>query len=430
MDKREREHLRYWLKKFGYQLTSNGHQTRTHPDRRGFRITYIESGEIVLGENYDLSIVDVRNFVKKEYGCWSKKKQEKKRLALIKKQAGGSKRIAVMPGGWIVTNDKRAIRALEEYENLSDIDMAEVMYRAYRPYACPSFSRVWPKDGDSKNLTDWNLVSDADETDLPPDIVPITSQRRIWHNDKRTFIKLPIRNELFFTTYDPELFKILCSPELSGWYIQTQKRKTKTAFRLYCRVQGQIVSLAEIVALWNQGGMSPDNITRSVREGKEWLRNEGLEVDHLKDNPKNNCPHNLCIMADKSNHAKLDSVTGIMLPYVFLPVKVGNEFRVLCGKADYSAVSDDYGLESLQMISCRGIEQFLDFLKAFKETIKQNGDMLPRPEDQTVTNCVAQMLVDDGELYHDEKYNPIEQLLRADSSDFTPWNGVFDEISG
>ena len=430
MDKREREHLRYWLKKFGYQLTSNGHQTKIYPDRRGFRITNIESGEIILGRNYDLSIVDVGNFLKKEYERWSNEKREEKRLAQISKRAGGSKKIAVMHGGWIVTNDKRAIRALGEHENLADDNIAEVMYRAYRPYACPSFSRVWPKDGDSRNLTDWNLVSDADETDLPPGIIPVTSQRRIWHNDKRIFIKLPIRDELFFTAYDPELFQMLCSPELSGWYIQTQKRKTKTAFRLYCRVQGQIVSLAEIVALWNQGGISPDDITRSIREGKEWLRNEGLEVDHLKDNAKNNCPHNLCIMADKSNHAKLDSVTSIMLPYVFLPVKVGNEFRVLCGKADYSTVSDDYGLESLQMISCRGIGRFLDCLKAFKEAVKQNGDMLPRPEDQTVTNCVAQMLVDDGELYQNGKYNPIEQLLRADSNEFTPWNGVFDGISG
>ena len=72
----------------------------------------------------------------------------------------------------------------------------------------------------------------------------------------------------------------------------------------------------------------------------------------------------------------------------------------------------------------------MDCLKAFKEAVKQNGDMLPRPEDQTVTNCVAQMLVDDGELYQNGKYNPIEQLLRADSNEFTPWNGVFDGISG
>ena len=190
MDKREREHLRYWLKKFGYQLTSNGHQTKIYPDRRGFRITNIESGEIILGKNYDLSIVDVGNFLKKEYERWSNEKREEKRLAQISKRAGGSKKIAVMHGGWIVTNDKRAIRALGEHENLADDNIAEVMYRAYRPYACPSFSRVWPKDGDSRNLTDWNLVSDADETDLPPGIIPVTSQRRIWHNDKRIFIKL------------------------------------------------------------------------------------------------------------------------------------------------------------------------------------------------------------------------------------------------
>ena len=108
---RERERLRYWLKKFGCQLTSNGHQMRGHPDRRGFRITKIESGEIIQGKNYDLSIADVGNFLKEEYERWSNEKREEKRLAKISKQAGGSKKIAVMPGGWIITNDKRAIRA-------------------------------------------------------------------------------------------------------------------------------------------------------------------------------------------------------------------------------------------------------------------------------------------------------------------------------
>lgn len=423
--------LRKRLRRYGFSLKKRKtlqSELCSKSRAKGFRITDTMSGAVLYGANYDMPIAEVESFWRKEFEKRDAEKQERDFKKRLKKMNA-----IQLDGGWIVTNDARALQALKDHVaqygsfdadgHGAGGDIAGVMYRAYRPWFCPEFSRVWSIDGDWHNLTDVNLRSDADETTLPDGSIPITKQRRIWHNERRIALKLPIRDELFFMDYSPERFQILCNKALSGWYVQEQIRNTKTAYRLYCRMAGGAASLAEIVALHDAGKINVNDVVGSILAGKRWLRDNDLQVDHLKDNAQNNCGHNICIVKSGLNGGKSDSVTEIMLPYVFLPVRVGNVFRVLCGRAQYHADTNDYGLTTLKMIVCQGADEFFKFIKEFKKVAGANDDMFKRPNDHSLTSCAAQMFADDGREYHGDIYNPVEMLLRASEDEFEHWNG-------
>lgn len=423
--------LRHRLVKFGYRLSKSKTiepdrhiSLKVTPIKRGFRITDINSSTVVAGEKYDFPLEEVEKFWEAKYVDW----QEAKRRERLERMAAKARPKTIqLDGKWTVTNDNRAIRALRDHvEQYGDFDadghgssgdIAEMMYRMYRPYACPKFAKVWPVDGDWSNLTDYNLVSDADDKDLPENVVQITTQRRIWHDEHRIFIKLPIHDDLFFTTFSPKLFQILCSEkELESWYIQKQIRNTKVVHRLYCRVRGKSTSFAEVVALYDDGRIVLDDIAGSILAGKSWLRENNLQVDHLRNNTKNNCQHSIAIMLKSENASKRDIFTRISAPFAFIVVRVEKSFRILLGKF---GTPDEYAC----YIICNGVKQFLECLDAFYKVAKASGEMLPVPEDHSKTNRISQMLQDDGLEYHDGKYNPVEGLLRADNSEFTPWSG-------
>ena len=425
------DYMRERMGKLGYRIIKRSSSQDVQPSgdkRKGFRIVLLDTDDVVAGENYDLSLADVETFWLARYNEKNAGKAEERFRKRLKKMNA-----IQLDGGWIVTNDARALQALKnhiaQYGSFdadghgAGGDIASVMYRAYRPWFCPEFSRVWPIDGDWHNLADVNLRSDADETTLLDGVIPITKQRRIWHDEFRIALKLPIRDELFFMDYSQERFCILCNEVLCGWYVQEQIRNTKTAYRLYCRMDGGAASLAEIVALHDVGKINANDAVGSILAGKRWLRNNDLQVDHLKDNAQNNCSHNLCIVKSGLNGGKSDSVTEIMLPYVFLPVRVGSMFRVLCGRAQYHADTNDYDLTTLKMIVCQGEEQFFKFVKEFKKVAETNRDMHKRPSDHNLTSCAAQMFADDGQEYHGDIYNPVEMLLRAREDEFEHWDG-------
>lgn len=428
--------LRKRLNRFGYRLSKRkAIQPGPHfinlkqtPKLKGFKITDNSSGSIVTGENYNLSIDEVERFWSKEYEQWCAERRERKRQKEQEKAAIKARpKTVCVDGGWTVTNDERAIRALKDhitqYGNFNADghgaggDIWNVMYQAYRPWCCPEFSQVWPVDGDWHNLTDLNLRSDADEATFPDGIVPITIQRRIWHNEYRIVVKLSIYDNLFFTAYSSEMFQLLCNKkELKSWYIQEQIRNTKTVYRLHCRVHGKITAFSELIALFDAGKVDMGNIAESILEGKKWLRGNELQVDHLRDNAGNNCPHSIAIMRDIKNGSKNDIVTRISAPYTFIAVRIGESFRILLGKI---GTPDEY----FRYIICKGAEQFQECLKEFYKVAKDSGEMLPKPKDHTKTVCLSQMLSDNGMEYHGGQYNPIEGLLRAEESMFTLWNG-------
>lgn len=428
--------LRHRFVRFGFRLSKGEtgqpglHHIRLKPTSvcTGFRITDIESDAIVAGQNYDLSIQDVEKFWIDEHNRRETQKRQKRRQKEAERLAAKKRPKTVkIDDRWVITNDARAIKTLNEhisqYGNFdadghgAGGDIATVMYQAYRPYACPKFSRVWPVDGDWRNLTDCNLRSDADEVSFSDGVVPISPQRRIWHNENRIFLKLPLYENLFFTTYSPELFQLICNRrQLGSWYIQKQVRNSKTVHRLHCRVHGKITAFAEVIALYDAGKVDMDNIAGSILEGKQWLRENELQVDHLRDNVGNNCPHSIAIMPNGKNGGKNDIVTRISSPFAFIVVRVGEDFRIILGKF---GTPDEYS----RRILCKGAEQFLECLKIFYKIAKSDGEMLPRPKDHAETACISQMLWDDGLEYHEGQYNPIEWLLQADESDFTPWNG-------
>lgn len=404
--------MRVRLKRFAYRFQKR---------KTGYRIIDDVTGAPVSSDGYTLTFQEVEEFWKQKYDEQCEQKQQKQFEKWLKANK------ATMWNGWIVTDDSRSIKALEEHVakfgdfdadgNGAGGDIFSTMYRAYRPWCCPEFTGTWTKDGDSHNLTDWNLGSNADETNLPDGVVPITKQRRIWHNQHRIFIKLPDREKVFFTNYDPILFQLLCNRDvLSGWYIQEQERKTKAPqYRLYCRVAGKITSLAELVVLFFEKRIDTANAVASIIAGKQWMRENNLQVDHLRDNRSNNCIHNLCIVPATQNGSKSDLVTAINAPYFFVPVQIDGRVQVLCGRGDSEAYN--------AAILCDDSSEFLACIKQFSTWAKGFGDMLQTPSTPDKTACVSEMLQDDGELYHNGQINPIEWLLRADESELTPWNG-------
>ena len=416
--------LRKRFHRIGYRLSKG----KSFNQSSGFRIINAASDAVIAGDDYGLSVREVEEFWLAEYNRRNAEKQ--KRLHERAETVSNKMRpkTVKIDNRWTITNDNRAIRALNDhisrYGNFdahghgTGGDITAVMYRAYRPYACPQFSRVWPIDGNWSNLTDCNLRSDADEATLPDGVVPITTQRRIWHDGFRICVKLPINDQVFFTEWNRELFNILSTRKiLSGWYLQTQCRKTKTALRLYSRISGSIIiSFAGLVALFDAGKVDLNNILGSLLAGKKWMQDNQMQVDHLRDNAANNTTHNLAIMPKHQNGGKSDMVTEITAPFAFIPVRIGESFRILLGK--YTG-EDWYS----RYIICNGVGQFLECLSRFYKIAKDSGEMLPMPEDHAKTSCISQMLCDDGQEYHGEQYNPIEGLLRAEESVFTPWDG-------
>lgn len=83
--------MRKRLKKFGYHLTKrkttlnhNCIELKRGVQKRGFRITELDSGAIVSGEDYGLTIAEVEKFWLKEYERWYAEKRERRLQKYLK----------------------------------------------------------------------------------------------------------------------------------------------------------------------------------------------------------------------------------------------------------------------------------------------------------------------------------------------------------
>lgn len=158
------------------------------------------------------------------------------------------------------------------------------------------------------------------------------------------------------------------------------------------------------------------DLLKSIKDGCDEFSKNNMEVDHLRNNTGNNCFHNLTAMKTADNSAKRDLVVQISFPYFFVPVRVGDKFRILCGKIDGEDIT-------IRRVICQGVDALLDCLRQFRDLAKNSGEMLSRPEDRTKTTCLSQMLMDDGREYHGDQFNIIEGVLRATDDEFIPWTG-------
>lgn len=315
---------------------------------------------------------------------------------------------------WMLDRDMRAVEQIKKhiskYGNFiangdgKNGKLKEVVYRSYRPYGYKD-GKVYLCNGNQFDLTSANLY-------VTGDYVPANQQRLIWHDEHRIWIKLRARDEVFFTEYDERLFFILCNSQLCSWYV-LEKRNTK---RLYCRgkYNGAPIGFSEIVWLYHARKIDTNNLIPSIFNGKRWLSETGLQIDHLRDNQQNNCPHSLAAMTAAQNTAKRNHVGKINLPYVFVPVRTGGSFRIICGQV----AGDD---PQIKYISCRDVESFLDCLAHFRSIAENSGKMLKTPLDATKTNCISRMLMDDGKEDHEGHYNVIEGLLQLQENEFEQW---------
>ena len=327
------------------------------------------------------------------------------------------------------------------------------IYKAYHPYGrdidhtMPKTERyVYLCDGNPYNLTSANLYVYGDE-------VPYNQSRRIWHDEFRIWIKLTNQDRVFFTDYDPALYSLLCNTRLASWYVWREngalpprltgwksKRGTQRKLlkgvsksdvftisdRLFCKIDGYPVGLHTVVWLYHTGKIRVDDLEKSIKNGCKEMSETRLQIDHLRNNIQNNTIHNLTAMERAKNNSKNNLIVQINFPYFFIPVRVDDSFRVMCGKVDGEDVI-------VRRIICRDVDSFLDCLRKFRDVAKSSGEMLPIPEDRTRTVCISQMLIDDGREYHGKQYNVIEALLRASDDEFTAWDGditmVFPSIS-
>ena len=298
-----------------------------------------------------------------------------------------------------------------------------VVYQAYRPYGCildcesnKKERSVYLCDGNPLNLTSANLYVYGDE-------VPYNQCRRIWHDKYRIWIKVASQDPIFFTEYDPALYSILCNTKLASWYVFIGARSSAPE-RLFFRVNGTTpVGLHTLVWLYHTGKLRVDDLEQSIIDGCKELSSNALQIDHLRNNTKNNCFHNLALMKGTDNTSKRDMVVQISVPYFFIPVRVGENYRIMCGKIDKEN-------EVVCRIICHGTDELLDFLKKFRNFAKESGDMRPREKDRTKTACLSEMLIDDGYEYHGDQFNVIEGLLQADEDLFTPYSEIkeFDSL--
>ena len=102
--------MRVRLKKFGYRIVKRK-TIKPSPgstnQSRGFRIVSIDTGDVVNGENYNLSLFNVEAFwlgLRKEQDT---EKQDKEYKKWFKKNHA-----VQMDGGWIITDDDCAISVL------------------------------------------------------------------------------------------------------------------------------------------------------------------------------------------------------------------------------------------------------------------------------------------------------------------------------
>lgn len=142
--------LRKRFHRIGYHLSKG----KAVYQSKGFRIANADSGSVVAGENYDLSIQEAEKFWLDEYNRRYNEKRTRRQERADKMRPKTVK----IDNRWAITNDKRAIRTLNDhiaqYGNFDANghgdggDIATVMYQAYRPYTWPRFNHVWSIDGD------------------------------------------------------------------------------------------------------------------------------------------------------------------------------------------------------------------------------------------------------------------------------------------
>ncbi len=326
---------------------------------------------------------------------------------------------------WMLDRDDRAIRRL-----IDDIEqngafgvrgyqrggkhIKTAAMSAYRPYGYDPAAKVYLCDGDCYNLRSSNLHTIGD-------VVPYTQQRRIWQDGRRIWIKLRTCDDLFFTTFKPDLYALLCNTRLGHWFTNASKRM------LYCRFfsdteKKKQIGLGAIVWFYDHGMIDFDHIEESVLASYAEMKSARLQIDHLRDNRRNCCIHNIAAMPIGLNSRKNDIVTQINDPYLFIPARVDDAFHIVCGRLDRDG-------NSLRAIRCDSIEQFVRCVKQFRDVARANGDMLPEHETKGMTNCIQQRYPDDGKILYNGKCNPISWMLDADASQFQPWDGDFSWLS-
>jgi len=142
----------------------------------------------------------------------------------------------------------------------------------------------------------------------------------IYHDEKRIYLKHNKCEQPFFTNYEPELYVLLTSSFLKFVYIQKKDEPNAVGKLLATALIGDknlLVNLSHIIWAYFSLKMRRDNFAKVLSELREFF-DKGFEIDHLNDDQKNNCIHNINMMYGGNNLSKHNKMSEIQLPYVFV----------------------------------------------------------------------------------------------------------------
>lgn len=300
-------------------------------------------------------------------------------------------------------------KGIRIYTNKKQPSLAKIAYCIYNdiPISKAPNDPIRFLDKDISNCMSENLYSSSES-------VMQTKYRKISNDDMRIYFSFWKCKERYFTDYEQELLELLSSSCFS-WIYTEVKRKDGTCRQvlnaaIYAKgdesLYGTHFHISGIVWAYYNLGMRADNIIEPLK-CLQALYDKGFVIDHIRDNQRNQCRHNLSMMTNAQNTSKHNLVSSIQLPYALIPFYTDDEYRIFCGR--YNTTNSVW--EWNRFYKCTDVDTFIVMLKDFELHAKTVGDMLEPITDGVYTNCVSRMLVDDGK-------GDLQKIIDAPSSKF------------
>ena len=233
--------------------------------------------------------------------------------------------------------------------------------------------------------------------------------RTVIHDDEVIMVIYKASGKMEYTEYEPELYRILCTPSICTYSYDYKKR----------RIMVEIFLKQKSGKRW--GGMLGHfiNLFRHREEAlSDFLHNmpkrTGFTTDHANDDTGNHCSWNLSRMTARENLLKGRYLSRIKPPYYcYIAVDAENQYRVHFGYGNGWHWGQSF------YILCETPETLNHFLRT-AASLKEAPSFLRRWE-----SIFSLWKTDKGAIYAAKNYcqakKEAEQMLKMRLSDFDRW---------
>lgn len=225
-------------------------------------------------------------------------------------------------------------------------------------------------------------------------------------------IGISYNGEIFYTNYEKKLLTLL--KKVRSWSVEG-----KEALRAE---MGKSVPFAAIVWAYHHG-LIPDeaDANAAIMKGYDRLMEQGLEVDHLTENKRNNYLYALAAVPKRINSTLQNFRTCIKKPYYFYTVYSLPTQRLLVKCGFYNDVNSWEKKFSFDLSDGAGADEYLVCFSAFKEMARCAGAFSNDPEGTSMLAYWA-----DTRRAQDRE-NPLTELLAEPLENFDQYEaGAFD----